>query len=568
MLILTSFIRICFDGRHALALWSQFMFVYNTRLSIQDTFQRTFKLSLFVILSLLGACSKDHNHPLQQHLKLNFFAEPAHLDPRQANYSISSNIYPMLYDGLMRFDPSGRLVPSVAKSVSSSMDGRFYIFHLKQTTWSNGDPVTAYDFEYAWKWILDPNHPAPMASHLYCLKNGKLAKDGAVPLSWVGVYAKDSETLVVELEYPLPYFLELTSVPNFFPVNHLRQNEVEKFGCLGNGPFVVKEWKPQREISLERNPKYWDVHNVPLEEIHISFIQDPNTEMQLYKKKQLDWAGAPISQGLPYNALSNLHQSGLLDNHPFLGTYYYSFNTQRPPFNNQKIRKAFSAAIRRKDLVEHITQGGESPAYRFVPSSINFQDNDNVEPSPEEVQKLFEEGLKELRMTRSDLPNITLSYNKSDMHHALAQAVQHDWKEILGVDVQLKNRDWKAHLSEIKAGNFDIARLAWKGISSDPIHFLEIFQDPGHPMHNTQWKNSRFIKLVHTAMKSGQLDERLFYLAQAEKILTDEMPIAPVFYLNICYIKNPGLKGYVINQLGAIDFKWAAFEEEHGKISH
>ncbi len=520
-----------------------------------------------MVLGLFSACSKEKTPDFKQRLRLNFFAEPSSLDPRKANYSISANIYPMLYDGLMRFDPSGQLVPSVAKSVSISNNGKFYIFHLRQTNWSNGDPVTAYDFEYAWKWVLDPQNPAPMASHLYCLKNGKMAKEGAVPVSWVGVYARDSETLIVELEHPLPYFLELTSVPNFYPINHLHPNKDETNSCIGNGPFVLKEWSPQREIVLEKNPHYWDARQVAMKGIHISFIQDMNTELQLFKRGELDWAGAPISQGLPYNALPQLHKSNLLQNHPFLGTYYYSFNTQHPPFNNQKVRKALSEAIRREEIVEHITQGGEIPAYRFVPSQVNFKSQKVSQRSPQEIQQLFEEGLRELNMTRSELPVISLSYNKSDMHHALAQAVQHCWKEVLDIEVKLKNHDWKAHLSEIRAGNFDIARLSWKGVSTDPIHFLEIFQQPDHPMHNTKWKNSQYASFVKRAMKSNQLDERLFYLAEAEKILTNEMPIAPVFYLTICYVKTPDLQGYAINQLGAIDFKWASFIGEHDQIS-
>jgi len=195
--------------------------------------------TLFILLLCLAGCQKEPTPVKKQMLKLNFTAEPPTLDHRKINYSIAANVLPMIYDGLMRFDAKGNLVPSVAKSVEVSKGGRRYIFHLRRTNWSNGDPVTAYDFEFAWKWVLDPKNPAPLANHLYCLKNGKQAKEGCVPVSMVGVYARDSMTLVVDLQHPVPHFLELTSVYNFYPINHRRiphSNEI-----IGNGPFIVKE---------------------------------------------------------------------------------------------------------------------------------------------------------------------------------------------------------------------------------------------------------------------------------------------------------------------------------------
>ena len=521
-------------------------------------------MTLIIVLSVsllsFSGCQQERAPAEKQTLRLNFAAEPPTLDHRKINYSIAANVLPMLYDGLMRFDSAGNLVPSVAKSVEVSPDGRRYLFHLRRTSWSNGDPVTAYDFEFAWKWVLDPKNPAPLANHLYCLKNGKRAKEGRVPVSMVGVFARDSMTLIVELENPLPYFLELTSVYNFYPINHLRDPHSDE--VIGNGPFTLKEWSPQREMTLERNPLYWDEEHVKLREVHISFVQDANTELQLFNKGKLDWAGAPVSSGLPFSSLSQLKS---LQNQAFLGTYYYSINTQRPPFNNAKIRRALSQAINREEIVEHITQGGESPAYRFVPPGANFV-TVNPQFTNEQIRQTFDEGLRELKLSREQLRPITLTYNKSDMHHALAQTIQHCWKDVLGLNVQLKHRDWKAHLSEINVGNFDVARLTWKGLTSDPIHFLEIFQNPLHPMHRTGWYNPRYNQLIERATRSNQPNDRLFYLAAAEEILTDEMPVIPVFHLTICYVKHPHLKGFVINQLGAIDYKWAYFDDD--TISH
>ncbi len=351
-------------------------------------------LALLIIAGGLIGCRSDSQTSEKQVLRLNFFAEPPTLDPRIGNYSIYANILPMLYDGLMRFEPSGKLAPSVAEDVEVSENGLVYIFHLKHTLWSNGDPVTAYDFEYAWKWTLNPSSPAPMASHLYCLKNGEAAHAGRVAVSQIGVFARDADTLVVELEKPIPFFLELVSVFNFYPVNHLHPDCFKNGKCIGNGPFYLKDWKPGQEMVLVKNLRYWDLEKVKLNQIEISFVQDMNTELQLFKKGLLDWAGAPLSQGLPSDAFPKLRAKGQLKTHPFLGTYFYSFNTRRPLLNNRKIRRALTYMIPRDEIVRHISQGNEVPALRFVPKQINVRDHPTDSFDIKEAKKLFSEGLQ------------------------------------------------------------------------------------------------------------------------------------------------------------------------------
>ncbi len=524
-------------------------------------------LALILISCALASCRSDSQTSDKQVLRLNFFAEPPTLDPRRGNYSIYSNILPMVFDGLMRIDPEGNLVPSVAKEVEVSNDKLTYIFHLRHTLWSNGDPVTAYDFEYAWKWTLNPGNPSPMASHLYCLKNGKACHEGRVSDSQIGVFARDADTLVVELDKPIPFFLELTAIFNFYPVNHHHPDCFDNGGCIGNGPFYLKDWKPGQQITLVKNLRYWDIDNVKLNEIDISFVQDMNTELQLFEKGLLDWAGAPLSQGLPSDAFPKLESNGQLKNHPFLGTYFYSFNTGHPPLDNRKVRQALTYTIPRDDIVKHITQGKEVAATRFMPQQINIRPHQNEQLDDYRARQLFEEGLEESGLSREDLPKLVISYNKSEMHHAIAQTIQHRWKEVFGIDIKLRCQDWKAHLSEVQAGNFDIARLAWKGLSSDPIHFLDIFQDPNHPMHSSGWNHSTFNEYINRATASKDRKKRLFYLAEAEEILTRDMPVAPVYYLTICYVKNPGLNRYVINQLGSIDFKWASFNTDEDLLT-
>ncbi|MCB1149672.1 MAG: peptide ABC transporter substrate-binding protein, partial [Chlamydiia bacterium] len=441
--------------------------------------------------TLFTSCASQDSQPSdKKELKLNFFAEPPSLDPRTGTYSIYSNILPMLFDGLMRFDQSGALVPSVAKEVSLSADGKTYTFRLKKTFWSNGDPVTAHDFEFAWKWILDPDNPAPMASHLYCIRGAKAANEGTAPLDAVGVFAKDSMTLVVELEHPLPFFPEMTAIYNFFPFN-ARTAESEEF--IGNGPFKLEKWKPHQEITLVKNRGYWDAKSVKLDRIHISFVQDMNTELELFERGELDWAGAPTALGLAPNAFPKLRAEEKLHCEKFLCTYFYTFNTERRPFRSPKVRHALSKAIPRQDICDHITQGSEEPAYGFVPPSISYVHTKQEKLTDEQLVALYQEGLAEQGLTPDTVSPIYITYNTSDTHHAIAQTIQHCWKELFGLDVRLRSHDWKAHLSEISAGNFDVARLTWKGMTSDPYHFLEIFEDPKHPMQRTSWRSNQFL---------------------------------------------------------------------------
>lgn len=528
-----------------------------------EIFQSTLifvKTFLFFVCLLFPSC-KESSLPYgnKSQLNLNFYSEPGTLDPRRATYSNSINIYPMLFDGLMRFDQDGRLITALAKNYTCSDDGKTYTFHLKKANWSNGDPVTAYDFEYSWKEILNPNSPSPLAANLYSIKNARKAVIGKVPLNQVGVFATDSETLVVELKYPNPHFLEELTLSHFLPVNRHYPRCFDKGGCIGNGPFLLKEWIPHQQIVLVKNPHYWDQKRVKLDEIQISFLNDPNTELKLFEKGQLDWAGDPLSIGIPPHAIPKLKKTGQLQSSRSIQTYFYSFNHNHPLLRIQQIRKALSLSIPREDITEHVTGGNEEPALHFLPKELSFQTEDQKSLSDQELKELFSEGLEIVGKEPYEV-SFVISYNTGEMHHGIAQIVQHRWKELFGIDVRLKPRDWKAHLSEVQAGNFQIARFSWRAINSDPYSFLELFLEPHHQMHHTSWNSPHFTKALLSSRTLYSTEEKIAALALAEDLLERENVVAPIYYPNVVFVKHPQLEGFTIGKLGMIDFKYAYFK--------
>jgi len=453
----------------------------------------------------------------------------------------------MLYDGLTRLGPDGKAHLSIAENYELSDDGKTYTFHLRNANWSNGERVTASHFVDSWKWMLDPKHPSPIASHFYLIENARQAKEGKAPLNKVGIRALDERSLQIKLIHPSPHFLELLSFYNFYPT-HLN-------GSVYNGPFMLKKWKPNQKMILVKNPLYWDEKNVAIEKIEISFIHDANTEFQSFKSGQLDFAGAPTSPSLPNDAIRMMKEKGELHTVQAVANYFYVFNTKAFPFNNRNIRKAFSFTIPREEIVKYVTQGNEAPAYRFVPAA------DQAPFDPEKGREYLQKGLNELGIALADLPPLSLHYNVSENHHKIAQTVKEYWESRLGVRVSLKNQDWKSHLSLLKKGEFQMGRLSWKGMTRDPENFLILFSEQDHPMNNSGWRDEVYDALLQSANEEKDLKKRKKLLQQAEDRLMDEMPVAPLFFSTISYVKSKRLNGEYVSELGSVDFKWASIDE-------
>ena len=498
-----------------------------------------------------------------QVLKLNLHSEPPTADPGLSEDTTSAAIIRATFDGLTRIGQDGKPQMAAAEKVEVSEDMLTYKFTIRDAKWSNGEPVTAKDFEYAWKRALDPATGANYAYQLYYVKNGEKANKKEAKLDDIGVKALDDKTLEVKLENPTPFFLELTAFPTYFPVNEKVISANAKWAGeakthVGNGPFKMESWEHKSKLVLVKNDNYWDKDTVKLDRIEFSMVEDENTELSMFENGELDWAGAPMS-ALPTDAIPALKEQGKITTQPIAGTYWYKFNVEKPPFDNVKIRKAFAYAVNRQALIDNILQTGQIPATGAVPPSMvlnpngYFKDNDL-----ETAKKLLEEGLKEKGLTK--LPPITLSYNTSEGHKKIAEAIQDQWKKNLGVDVKLENKEWKVYLEDMHAGNFQVGRMGWLGDFNDPINFLELYNDKMGGNNDTRWENPKFKELLNQSALEADPEKRKKILADAEQILMDEMPIMPIYFYTNSWVAKENVKGIVIGGLGDVDWKWATVE--------
>jgi oligopeptide transport system substrate-binding protein len=518
------------------------------------------------LLSLLvsGCGSKGKTYrPTSQQLRLNLHSEPPTIDPRKATDTVSISIINLCFEGLTRNDLQGNLIPAAAETIEISPDKTRYTFTLREALWSDGKQVTAHDFETTWKTILDPSFPCEFASDLYLIKNGSAAKSMRCSAEDIGVKALNEKTLQVDLEHPTPYFLAALATHSFFatPTHVISAHpDWTNKHYVGNGPFLMKSWRHYDAIILEKNPLYWDKDNTKLERVTLTLIEDETTELTMYENGALDWAGYPLSN-LPTEALSSLEKKKQLQYYTIAGTYYYVFNTKEFPFNNVHMRRAFALAINRQSLIDNVTQMKQQPAMGMVPPIMwedprsHFKDND-----VEEAQRLFALGLKELGITSEELPLITLSYNTLAGHHKIAQAIQEQWSTAFGIRVRLDNKEWKVFLDTLRHHKFQIARLGGVANVNDPTTFLDYYRYLSNSNNHSQWNNPQFSELLEKADLTVDEPERISLLKQAEKILMQEMPIAPIYFYTGVYLKKPYVKNIRLSNMNDLDLKWAYVE--------
>ncbi|HZG14336.1 MAG TPA: peptide ABC transporter substrate-binding protein [Candidatus Bathyarchaeia archaeon] len=533
------------------------------------------KVSLSVVMLsslMLAACGGQQAAPAPstpsqeqsaaqapQELKVNMNSgDPSTIDPGLAEDIPSMTVARAAFDGLLRVDADGTIKESVAEKFEVSPDGLTYTFHLRDSKWSNGDPVTAKDFEYAWKRVLNPETAAGYAYQLYYLKNGEAYNQKKVSADEVGVKATDDKTLVVTLENPAPFFPQLVASVTYLPVNPKVvegnkewANSPENY--VGNGPFVLKQWEHKSKMIMEKNPQYWDEKRVQLTTLNISMIEDANTELSMFENGDLDWAGSPLGD-LPLDALQTLKESGKMQTQATAGTYWYVFNTEKAPFNNKKIRQAFSYAINRQEIVDNVVPFKSSVALGILPTTMAFKPEGYFKDGDAETaKKLLAEGMKELGIDK--LPEIELIYNTSEVNQRISTVIQDQWRKALGVEVKMRAMENKVRKEEMRAGNFQIARSSWIGDFNDPINFFEVFKGG---LNDSRWNNAEYLDLLAQSAKEQDVQKRNEILRKADAIVMDEIPAAPIYYYTYAWVKQDTVKDVVIDALGFIDFKYAS----------
>lgn len=532
---------------------------------------RFFLVLMVASASNLTSCSKNGNRVSEQKLCVNLYCEPPSLDPRRFTDSSSANVLLMLFEGLTRIDSDNKPKPALAEKILISPDQRTYTFKLREAYWSNGDKVTAEDFAYSWRKILEPNYPALFAYKLYVIKNAIDIKEGRLPVEQLGVKVIDDKTLEVTLNYPTPYFLELVAFPTFFPVN--KKNDLLKPDWAGeassyyisNGPFRLKKWDHENEIELRKNPQYWDANSVKLQSIYLAMIDDTTTEFYMFEMGELDWAGSPISN-LPPEFLPALIEEGKIQIMPATAVYYYKINTDAPCLSNTNIRLALGHCINRKAIVDHITQAGQRPALSLIPPMPGWEERNLFQDGDlDSAREHFKNGIQELGIEEGQFPSFSLCYNTNREHQKIAQAIQQQWKDGLGIKVDLETADWKVYLSKINKQDYQIGRMGWIGDFHDAVSFLEPFKYKDNPHlggnNETGWENPSYTALLDRAEQEINPEKRIALLKQAEKILIEQMPVIPVFFINFAYLKKPYVHNVFVSPLGVADFKKAFLKE-------
>lgn len=521
----------------------------------------SFLLAVPLFLLILTCCREtSSNSNGQKVLRISCESEPFSLDPRRNRDLGSVTTIQMLYEGLTYYDDQGRPQPALAEEIVISPDQKHYIFKLKTSYWSNGQKVTAFDFERSWKSTLEPDFPSPNAYQLYVIKNGQAAKEGKAHIESVGVRALDDSTLEVELEQPTPYFLHLTACHFCFPVHgSLRHHplksapSIDDADVVTNGPFKLVSWKRQDELIAEPNPYYWNRDNIRLDRISLIML-DNATSLQSYQQGSLDWIGSPLSALSP-ETLDTLKKTGQLEITPAAGVSFMRINTEKDLLKNPKIRNALAMALNREELVEHVLQGNQRTAFGLIPNNEHspyFRDN-----MGEAARELFKQGLQEQGRDDKEPFQITISYGSTERAHKVAQVVQQQWKQALGIDVKLNRCEGKTFTEKLMNHDYDVGIGSWFADIRDSINFLEVFKFKDNGTNNTQWESPRFIALLNESTSTDNKKMREDKLKEAEKVFIDEMPVIPLFYDSYNFVKRPEVKGVYFSDLGYLDFRQA-----------
>jgi oligopeptide transport system substrate-binding protein len=475
-------------------------------------------------------------------------AEPESLDPAIITGQPEGRIVNALFEGLCAYDEHGNAIPGVAEHWEISADGLTYTFHLRNNAkWSDGSPLTATDFVESWRRTLTPATGSQYNYQLHPVKNARAFSEGkTTDGSEVGVRAADEKTLIVDLEHPTPYFIQLCAFPTLHPVpvrliEKLGDDWIKPGNLVGNGAYTLERWGINDRIRLRKNLHYWDHDRVPLETIDILPISEANVAFNFYASGLADLL---MDKGLaPPALLDDLKKRPDFHAAPFLGTYFLRFNCEKGPFTDERVRKAFSLAVDKSRIVEKITRAGESAAQGFVPPGIpRYTGTDGLPYDPATAARLLAEAGYP---NGEGFPTATYLYSKSELNEAIAVELQSMWRDTLGVTVNLLRQEWKVYLNSLSLLDYDIARSSWVGDYPDPNTFLDMFLTGGGN-NRTGWSSKAYDDLIAKAATELDPSRRFEILREAEDLLVQEsVPVCPIYY----YV---GIQLYDSEALGGI----------------
>lgn len=532
-------------------------------------------LSLFIAVSMFAGCgkTKEATTPTTQQtttqpepeqiMVYNLGAEPETIDPALNTAVDGGVVIVNCFEGLTRLDANGVPGPGVAESWDVSPDKLVYTFHLrKDAKWSDGTPVTAKDFDYAWRRVVDAKTEAEYVVQLLMVKNAEDINAGKLPMDQLGIKVVDDYTFEVTLNAPTPYFLEICAFPTLNPV---KKDVVEKDpeawatkpeSYVGNGPFKLESWTNNDNMMFVRNENYWDAKNVKLDKLKFVIVVEESSALTAWEKGDID-----VNGNVPSAEIQRLLSEGNLQILPEIGTGYINFNVNKKPLNDPKVRKALTLAINRKQICDNVLRAGQQPATGFVSPGVKDADGKSdfrtvggeFLPAEGDIAKakqlLAEAGYPDGK----GFPELTYSYNTNETNKAVAEAVQNMWKTNLNINVKVENLEWKVFIPKRQSGDYEIARGGWVGDYMDPMTFLDLFTSL-NGSNDPQFKDKHYDELISKARTEGDATKRWQYLHEAEKYLLDNAPIACIsFNTNPMNVK-PYAKDVKISALGFINF--------------
>ncbi len=458
--------------------------------------------------------------------------EPETIDPSTASGQPAGRVIRNIFEGLVTNHPFElHAVPGVADSWDVSSDGLVYTFHLREdAVWSDGKPVTAHDFVYSWERLLDPETASRYANMLYPVVNGEAYNRGDITdPSLLGFEAVDGHTLVVTLHSPCAYLLQLLCFYTLCPVpRHVieehGENWIKPGNIVSNGPFVLTEWLLNQRMVFEKNPLYWGADSVHLD-VAVGIPSDNiNATFNLYMSGILDWTD---SGGVPLFVVPALMKRPDFHVAPYFNTYFYRFNVTRPPFDDVRVRRAFFLALNASDITTYVTRSGEQPSHSLVPPGLpGYTEARLPERNVEEARRLMTEAGYP---GGEGFPAVEVLFNTSESHKQIAEVIQQQWKEALGVEVGLVNQEWKVYLATTERLDYWIARGGWIGDYLDPNTYLDLWlSENGN--NRTGFADPGYDALINRAARTPDPVKRMGMLSQAEDwVLNREQIIMPIY---------------------------------------
>ena len=529
-------------------------------------------LTLIPASLILTGCGGGNNSDTNKNKVIfNLRQEGKTLDPQLQSNEASSKLLAACMEGLVRQgQKNGEIVPGVAEKWETSEDGLTWTFHLrKDAKWSNGEPVSAYDFYYALKRAFEPMTASEAAYLFYCIKNSEEYTAGKIKdEKELGIKVLDDYTIQFTLKAPCPYFTELLAYPTAYPLNQkFYENVQDEYALevdtlLYNGPWKMTKWIPGGKIIMNKNENYWNKNNIKIDELEFLIIDKYNTAANMFINNELDMTMI-FGDQLPLFKKKDVRFECAG------GLWYLQFNVHNEFFKNEKIRNAVNLAINREVLCNDIKKDGSLPAFALVPpgtaggKDITFRERFGekcFEENITEAEKLFQEGLEEIG--HKGPVNIKLLLGISDQIRKDGQYIQEQLHKNLGINVALEPNTFQGRLQKMSQNDFDMVYAGWSPDYNDPMTFVNLFVT-GTGNNYGDYSNLDYDKLVEFANSSPDNEKRMEAMNKAERILMKEMPIAPLYYSYRIWLVKPWLKDVAIRLSGVeVSFYWAYIAKE------